>query len=100
MSYKKKKTFANVNIIILQTNNSSQMLIKKIHKCTKTYLYFQSVATEPMDTVVLTTVVVTVWVTLHVTNRLDTVTEDVNPDIQMPFVAKVNKKKVSQQYYF
>ena len=54
------------------------------------YLYFQSVATEPMDTVVLTTVVATVWTTLHVTNRLDTVIVDVNPDIPMPFVAKVN----------
>ena len=46
--------------------------------------------TEPTDTVVLTTVVVTVWGTLHVTIRLDTVTEDVNPDIPMPHVAKVN----------
>ena len=54
------------------------------------YLYFQSVATEPMDTVVLTIVVVTVWTTLHVKNRLDTVTGDVNPDIPMPYVAKVN----------
>ena len=68
------------------------MLIKKrfIHKCTRTYLYFQSVATEHMDTVVLTTVVVTVWGTLHVTNKLDTVTGDVNPDIPMPYVVKVN----------
>ena len=48
-----------------------------------------------MDTAVLTTVVVTVWGTLHVTNRLDTVTRDVNPDIPMPFVAKVNKTKTS-----
>ena len=59
------------------------------------YIYLQSVATEPMDTVVLTTVVVTVSTTLHVTNRQDTVTEDVNPDIPMPHVAKVNKKITS-----
>ena len=50
--------------------------------------------------VVLTTVVVTVWRTLHVTNRLDTVTKDVNPDIPMTYVAKVNKRKLSQSYYF
>ena len=60
------------------------------------YLYFQSVETEPMDTVVLTTVVVTVWTTLLVTNRLDTVIKDVNPDIPMPYVAKVNKTKTVQ----
>ena len=90
--HKKRKTLANVNIIILQTNSTTHMLIKK-------YLYinvlkyvpiFQSVATEPMDTVVLTTAVVTVWGTLHVTNRVDTVTGDVNPNIPMPYVAKVS----------
>ena len=56
------------------------------------YIYLQSVVTEPMDTSVLTNVVVTAWGTLHVTNRLDTVTEDVNPDIPMPHVTKVNKR--------
>ncbi|XP_078330762.1 uncharacterized protein LOC111117668 [Crassostrea virginica] len=60
----------------------------------------KSVATEPMDTVVLTTVVVTVCTTLHVTNRQDTVTEDVNPDIPMPYVAKVNSKIISKHYCF
>ena len=45
-----------------------------------------------MDSVVLTSVVVTAWMTLHVTNRMDTVTKDVNQDIPMPRVAKVNKK--------
>ena len=51
---------------------------------------------EPMDTVVLTTVVVTVWTTIHVTKELDTVTEDVNPDIPMPYVAKVNQTASAQ----
>ena len=64
------------------------------------YLYLQSVATEPTDTVVLTTVVVTVWGTLHVTNRLDTVTEDVNLDIPIPFVAKVNPMITSKTLLF
>ena len=49
-----------------------------------------------MDTVVLTTVVVTVWTTIHVTNRLDTVTKDVNPDIPLPYAARVNQTKVAQ----
>ena len=49
-----------------------------------------------MDTVVLTAVVVTVWTIPHVTNRLDTVTEDVNPDIPMSYVAKVNQTKAAQ----
>ena len=71
--------------MILQTYKTAYTLIKRsINKCAKTFTYFQSVETEPMDTVVLTTVVVTVWTTLHVTNKLDTVTEDVNPDILMP----------------
>ena len=53
-----------------------------------------------MDTVVLTTVVVTVWTTLNVTNRQDTVTEDVNPDIPMPHVAKVNSRITSKHYCY
>ena len=59
---KKRKTSANVNSIILQTNGTTHMLIKKYLyiNVLNMYLYFQSVATEPMDTVVLTTVVVTV----------------------------------------
>ena len=52
-------------------------------------LYFQSVSTEPVDMVVLTTAVVTVWTTLHVTKRLDTVTGDVTQDIPMHHVSKV-----------
>ena len=49
-----------------------------------------------MDTVVLTNVVVTVWTTLHVTSRLETVTGDANPDIPMPYAARVNQTKVAQ----
>ena len=82
-----------LNIVIMHTNNTTYTLIKlSIHM----YLYFQSVETEPMDTVVLTTVVVSVWTTLHVTKRLDTVTEDVNPDIPMPLVAKVIQTNAAQ----
>ena len=51
---------------------------------------------EWLVTVVFTTVVVTVKTAFFVTNRLDTVTEDVSPDIPMPHVAKVNKTKTVQ----
>ena len=43
----------------------------------------------PMDMAASTTVVVSVWMTLLVTSRPDTVTGDVNRDIQVPFATKV-----------